>query len=207
MWVVKLGGSLLGSPTLPGWLDALAKVSDGNVLIVPGGGVFADAVRVAQQRSGVDAAAAHRMAVLAMDQYGMLLAAMNKQLVTASSELEIAERSWQHRCIVWLPSQMVLAEDSIPMGWHVTSDSLAAWIARKIGAEQLILVKSAPITSLASSVAVQEIMQSELVDEAFAGFSTNVDFDTWLLHQSDFAVFEQGLDLNLLGQTAKRLIV
>jgi aspartokinase-like uncharacterized kinase len=45
MWVVKLGGSLLGSPELPRWLDTLVKISDGKVLIVPGGGMFADAVR------------------------------------------------------------------------------------------------------------------------------------------------------------------
>ena len=55
-----------------------------------------------------------------------MLAGMNPALVTASSELEIAERGWQHRGIVWLPSKMVLADDSIPKNWEITSDSLSA---------------------------------------------------------------------------------
>lgn len=206
MWVVKLGGSLLGAPALSCWLEALAKVSDGNVLIVPGGGVFADAVRVAQQRTGIDDAAAHRLAVLAMDQYGMLLTAMNKQLVTASSELEIAERSWQHRCIVWLPSQMVLPDDRIPMRWSVTSDSLAAWIARKTGAEQLVLIKSAPVSSYPAAFPVRHAIQDGLLDEEFAAFTKDVDFDIWLLQHSDFGVFQKGLDLTMLQQTAKKLM-
>ena len=45
MWVVKIGGSLLGSPELERWLEVAAKFSDGNIIIVPGGGVFANAVR------------------------------------------------------------------------------------------------------------------------------------------------------------------
>jgi len=36
MWVVKLGGSLLGSPELQGWLQTLVKISDGKIVIVRG---------------------------------------------------------------------------------------------------------------------------------------------------------------------------
>ena len=68
MWVVKLGGSLLGSPELKQWLDTLVTHSDGRVLIVPGGSLFADAVREAQAVSGVDDVLAQRLALLAMDQ-------------------------------------------------------------------------------------------------------------------------------------------
>jgi len=82
----------------------------------------------------VNDAVAHELALLAMDQFGLLLAGINPGIVTASSELEIAERGWQHRAIVWLPSKMVLADDSVPKNWHVTSDSLSAWLANKISA-------------------------------------------------------------------------
>ncbi|HSG93628.1 MAG TPA: uridylate kinase, partial [Methylotenera sp.] len=70
MWVVKLGGSLLGSPELTSWLETLVKISDGKVLIVPGGGMFADAVRQAQEASLINDAVAHHLALLAMDQFG-----------------------------------------------------------------------------------------------------------------------------------------
>jgi hypothetical protein len=32
MWVVKLGGSLMGTPALKGWLDALVEFGDGKVV-------------------------------------------------------------------------------------------------------------------------------------------------------------------------------
>src|ERR1700690_2989195 len=141
MWVVKLGGSLLGTPELKEWLAMLVRQSDGRVVIVPGGGVFADTVRDGQRRVGIDDAAAHHMALLAMEQYGLVLKSFQPGLAMVASELEIAERSWQHRAIVWMPARMVLAEEAIPRNWAVTSDSLAAWLAGKIGADRLVLVK------------------------------------------------------------------
>ncbi|NOS96796.1 MAG: uridylate kinase [Methylotenera sp.] len=201
MWIVKLGGSLLGSPELPRWLETLVKISDGQVVIVPGGGLFADAVRDAQQRTSVSDAIAHELALLAMDQFGLLLAGMNSKLVTASSELEIAERGWQHRCIVWLPSKMVLADDSVPKSWHVTSDSLSAWLANKIGAKQLVLVKSKSLEgySKPANVSLQNLQADDLIDDAFADFFTG-NYQTWVVNKLDDGLFEQGLSLPLLAQ-------
>ena len=71
--VLKLGGSYAFSPHLKDWLDAIAACA-GCAVVVPGGGPFADAVRMAQPRMGFDDRAAHEMAVLAMDQYGCALA-------------------------------------------------------------------------------------------------------------------------------------
>lgn len=203
MWIVKLGGSLLGSPELPHWLDTLVKISDGQVVIVPGGGLFADAVREAQQRTNVSDAVAHDLAMLAMDQFGLLLAGMNSKLATASSELEIAERGWQHRCIVWLPSKMVLADDSVPKNWQVTSDSLSAWLANKIGAEQLVLVKSKPLESyqIPANISQQNLRESDLIDDAFADFFIG-NHQSWIVNKLDYGLFEQGLNLQLLKQTS-----
>lgn len=204
MWVVKLGGSLLGSPELPRWLDTLVKISDGKVLIVPGGSVFADAVRHAQQDSKINDAVAHHLALLAMDQFGLLLAGMHPCLVTASSELEIAERGWQHRGIVWLPSHMVLADENVPKNWQVTSDSLSAWIANKIGSEQLVLVKSKDLSAYEKStpVTMQTLIADGLVDQAFAGFGAAANANIWILNKLDHHVFEKGLNLERLQQHA-----
>lgn len=203
MWIVKLGGSLLGSPELPRWLDTLVKISDGQVVIVPGGGMFADAVREAQQRTNVSDAIAHELALLAMDQFGLLLAGMNSKLATASSELEIAERGWQHRCIVWLPSKMVLADDSVPKNWQVTSDSLSAWLANKIGAEQLVVVKSKSLESyqIPANISQQNLQEDDLIDDAFADFFIG-NHQSWIVNKLDYGLFEQGLNLQLLKQAS-----
>ena len=198
LWVVKIGGSLLGSPELERWLALFAKFSDGNIIIVPGGGVFADAVREAQKLSKITDKCAHKLAVLAMDQFGLLLANMNPLLVTARTEMEIDERTWQHRCIVWLPSQMVLAEDTIPQNWDVTSDSIAAWLAEKLDAQQLVLVKSDKPQG--AELCVRMMEKDGLVDKAFSDFVLNKTFGRWMLKKTDFEHFLEGVNLAMLDK-------
>lgn len=190
MWVVKLGGSLLGSPALNGWLDALVRFGDGKVVIVPGGGPFADAVRDAQVKTGVDDAVAHQMAVLAMDQYATLLGGLNPELVLASSELEIAEYGWQHRAIVWKPSAMVLSDQSLPTTWDLTSDSLAAWVAEKLNAEHLLVVKSVQSAALLNAA---DLVANGVLDKCFTMYSQGKKFKTWLLGPNDFTAIQQSI--------------
>ena len=202
MWIVKIGGSLLGSPELSRWLEVLVKFSKGHVIIVPGGGLFADAVREAQKLTNASDAVAHQLALLAMDQFALLLASMNDGLVTASSELEIAERGWQHRAMVWLPSPMILADQSIPQNWQVTSDSLSAWLANKLAAEQLILVKSKSLISYQKENVChpQLLADDDLIDSQLMHYIAGKKYQTWLLHKADYSVFDEGLNLMNLQQ-------
>jgi aspartokinase-like uncharacterized kinase len=205
MWVVKVGGSLLGSPELPLWLDLFARHGDGKIVIVPGGGIFADTVRESQKRSGCSDAVAHKMAVLAMDQYGVLLAGLNPALVTAESELEIAERCWQHRAIVWLPGKMVCADEGIPANWQVTSDSLAAWLAGKLNAEHLILIKSEKPKG--DQISMRRLIEGGIVDELFDDFTAGQNFNTWVLGKKDYKAFQQHTspeELNRVGLLVSR---
>src|SRR5260370_41527482 len=82
--VVKLGGSHAFSEHLAGWVAAIAGCA-GDIVVVPGGGPFADAVRDSQPKIGFDDEAAHHMALLAMEQYGCALASLNGALVPADS--------------------------------------------------------------------------------------------------------------------------
>ncbi|HYD34233.1 MAG TPA: uridylate kinase [Methylophilaceae bacterium] len=205
MWIIKLGGSLLGSAELTFWLERIARHGDGKVVIVPGGGIFADAVREAQKKTGMDDRVAHQLAVMAMDQYGVLLAGLHNALVIARSELEIAERSWQHRAIVWLPSQMVCAEESIPASWEITSDSLAAWLANKLNAEHLLLVKSLEQTS--REVALGDLVAQDVVDSRLGDYISRASFKSWVIGKQHYAVLENGLSLPALQQSASAITV
>src|SRR4051812_27734550 len=86
MWIVKLGGSLAHDARLPRWLQMLAELGGGRVVVVPGGAAFADAVRAAQQHWRFDDLTAHNMAVLAMAQTAHLLHALEPRLVLVSDE-------------------------------------------------------------------------------------------------------------------------
>ncbi|MDZ5696184.1 dihydroneopterin aldolase [Chelativorans sp. M5D2P16] len=138
--VVKLGGSTAFGTHLHEWIDALAAARLA-VTIVPGGGPFADQVRKAQKPIGFSDAAAHAMAILAMDQFGHALADLSARFVPARTCLEMAETSAAGHIPVWLPSAMTLGNRAIPESWDITSDSLAAWLAGQLGGEALLLVK------------------------------------------------------------------
>lgn len=190
MWVIKLGGSLLGQPELEAWVNQLVKYGDGKVVIVPGGGIFADAVRDAQVKTGVDEATAHHMAVMAMDQYATLMTGLNSDLVMASSELEIAERGWQHRVVVWKPSKMVLADNDLPTSWDLTSDSLAAWLASKLNAHHLLIVKSIPFGHV-TKTDVEKLTLEGVVDPFFSTYASGKSFKSWLVSKSEFVHINQ----------------
>jgi dihydroneopterin aldolase len=162
--VVKLGGSLAFSQHLTDWLEALARCA-GHVVVVPGGKPFSDTVRMAQPKIGFDDRAAHRMALLAMEQYGCALTSLHTGYVLAES-LNAIRRAARHRRVpVWCPARMVLRAPEIAWSWDVTSDSLAAWLAGRLGAARLLLVKS--VVTPAGPVDADELSAQGVIDPAF----------------------------------------
>jgi aspartokinase-like uncharacterized kinase len=141
--VVKLGGGVLASAeVLEAVLAALHDAASSQpLLIVPGGGPFADAVRDIDRRLGLSDAAAHWMAVLAMDQHAHLIAdrLANAELVTEARGIAGAVDA--RRIPVLAPFRWLLDADPLPHSWDVTSDSIAAWVAGRVGARRLVLVK------------------------------------------------------------------
>ena len=85
MWVVKVGGSLATDETLPYWLDVLSCYGGGEVVIVPGGGPFSELVMKSQGFWNFDDSSAHRMALMAMGQYGVMMAGMRPDLEPVES--------------------------------------------------------------------------------------------------------------------------
>jgi len=166
---VKLGGSLAEAGTLDAWLAALLRHGKGRAVVVPGGGVFADAVRAAQQRERFSDRAAHRMAVLAMEQYACLLLDRAPALVPCAAIAEMRKALAAGGVALWLPFAMVSGDPAIAESWDVTSDSLTAWLAAQLEAAALVLVKSAPVPRTA---ATPEMLAADgLVDAAFPGFA------------------------------------
>jgi aspartokinase-like uncharacterized kinase len=141
--VIKVGGSLISEA--PELIDRLVKefgsghsgtapderVSERilfSILIVPGGGIFADAVRRADLRFGLGDDAAHWMAVLGMEQYACYLRDKSGAVGTDSiTELPPGVS-------ILFPYRLLKEEDPLPHSWEVTSDTIAAWIAKQTGA-------------------------------------------------------------------------
>jgi aspartokinase-like uncharacterized kinase len=181
--LVKLGGSLARSPTLASWVQVIATQGAGKVVLVPGGGPFADAVREAQDCAGFDDRTAHRMALLAMEQFGLMLCGFHPGLVPAGSSAGIRSALARRKVPVWMASTMALSDPSIPESWDVTSDSLAAWLANRLEASMLLLVKSVRIDE--PQPIVEELAARGWVDPSFPQFVANARFQVRLLNQGD----------------------
>jgi aspartokinase-like uncharacterized kinase len=168
MWVVKLGGSLYDAPELDDWLAAIAAHGAGKVVVVPGGGRFADAVRDAQRSLGFDDLVAHNMAVLAMAQGAQWLHARCDALRLVDSADALADTLAAGHVALW---QALDARRDAPdelTSWDVTSDSLAAWLAERLRAQRLLMVKRdapPPYADLA------ELAENGYVDAEFARFA------------------------------------
>jgi 5-(aminomethyl)-3-furanmethanol phosphate kinase len=165
--VVKLGGSYAFSSALKSWIDAVAACA-GHVVVVPGGGPFAETVRVAQPKMGFDDRAAHEMALLAMEQYGCALASLGDGWRLAASAAAIRDVLREGGVPVWSPTPMLRDANDVPWSWDVTSDSLAAWLAGRIGAKRVLLVKQ--LEPPPGCLRAADLVADGIIDPAFPRF-------------------------------------
>jgi aspartokinase-like uncharacterized kinase len=145
--VVKLGGSLLELPDLVGrlrgWLERQPPAAD---LVIAGGGQFVDELRALDRLHHLGEEACHGLAIRAMSLTARLLQALVPEwpLITRLDELSGG-------CVtpaILDPGDFLEAEERstagppLPHSWEVTSDSIAARVACRAGAAELVLLKS-----------------------------------------------------------------
>jgi len=189
MWVVKLGGSLCNAAHLRNWLALLADA--GSLVIVPGGGPFADQVRQAQRRWGFDDSCAHIMALLAMEQFGRMLCGLQPGLVAAASVRQVEEALERGETPVWMPAVMVLSDPGIEHSWEVTSDSLAAWLGGRLGADRLLLVKSVSLEG--GGLPAETLAERGVVDARFGAYLQRSGIRAWVMTGDEHARFGEVL--------------
>ncbi|MGD0450540.1 MAG: hypothetical protein ABSA79_05720 [Candidatus Bathyarchaeia archaeon] len=140
--VIKIGGSLALHPEklkiLGSKLSAASKKQ--KILVVPGGGEFADVVRAVDKRFSLSDSVSHQMAILGMDQYGFLLSNLisGSQAINQFDQVQIIFDS--HKCPIFLPSNSMLKNGHLEKSWNVTSDSIAVYIANLLHIKKVILV-------------------------------------------------------------------
>ncbi len=180
--VIKLGGSLLDAAVMFDCLSAVGRYAD-RVVIVPGGGMFAEQVRIAQGLCRFDDVAAHRMAILAMQQMALLMHSLQPGFAIVD-KLESMRSAWQiHRVLIWSPQVDQLDSGGVSASWDISSDSLAAWLAGQIGADELLLVKSA---SIADAATLPVLQQQGIVDAAFLHFTNHADYKITVINKDRF---------------------
>ncbi|HIL41629.1 MAG: uridylate kinase [Methylococcales bacterium] len=183
MRVIKLGGSVSRSQELYSWIRAIIDLSDERIVIVPGGGGFADQVRSLQAYWHFNDSVAHEMAILAMQNMAVCYAGLDSALQVATSLEDINGILSQGRVPVWSPTLSWLDQQNVAHSWDVTSDSLSVIIAQALAAKQLILVKSLRVSK---AITIAELVEREIADKAFSRYIKNSNFDLTLSHKDDF---------------------
>jgi 5-(aminomethyl)-3-furanmethanol phosphate kinase len=140
--VVKVGGSLSLYPeklrTLCLKISEISK--EQKLIVVPGGGGFADVVRCLDKSFHLSCSTSHGMAILGMDQYGMLLSDLIPGSIMTHKLEEIKCFFDLNKLPIFLPSHLLLRDNPLKNSWDVTSDSIAVYIAGRLHVTKVLLV-------------------------------------------------------------------
>lgn len=165
--IVKIGGSVLSDTDRLKQLLGVVANAESRVGVVPGGGPFANAVREAYHRFGIDQSCAHDMAVLAVSQTGLLFQALSPGLRVCEDREELACVFAGRKNAIVLPRAFLRDAGDLPRDWTATSDTLAAVLARDLGARRIVFVKSCRVDRGETIAALQA---RGVLDAAVGGF-------------------------------------
>jgi hypothetical protein len=172
--VVKLGGSLIkhSASIIDALEDHFGTCGQGNehsILIIPGGGVFANSVRDISQNCSIGDDASHWMAILSMEQYAYFL--IDKTGINSVENIDNIPEGVS----VLMPYKMLKETDRLPHSWNVTSDTIGAWIAKETGSR---FVKVTDVDGVIADDVIQKWMTAQelsrmgvtCIDSSLAGF-------------------------------------
>jgi len=172
--VIKFGGSLLVRPAWRDELRSLVADSNGPTTIVIGGGPLVDGLRAIDAAGPCSAEVMHRAAIDAMG--------ITARLAAEAASLKLAaEPACDERAVVldvaaWL--SLAGRYDDLPMGWHVTSDSIAAAVATACGAA-LVLAKSMPPPPPQCTGSLASLAREGWVDDHFPIAAADLERIEW----------------------------
>jgi 5-(aminomethyl)-3-furanmethanol phosphate kinase len=186
--VLKVGGSLSRGAGLEALCAEICRLGKRyRLLIVPGGGTFADQVRAMYRRYSLSETAAHRMALLAMDQYGYLLNQLIDESSLADNFDSVNQIANMGRVAILLCSALINHADPLPHSWEVTSDSIAAWVARQTQCRRLVLLKDVDGLLTADRL-IAELTVNQLtghtggVDKYLPHVLADSNLETWVIN-------------------------
>lgn len=179
--VVKLGGSLLARDDWPVLVRSLMLSCESGtgldiarrMTFVVGGGSRVDVIRRLDRAIGLDAHVSHRLAIDAMGTTARLVAETMAWPLVVSADGAAGPRILD--VPRWLDADGRL--ERLPVGWHVTSDSIAAVVADEMSGDLLLLKSSPPPRSAGEAVA--EAAAVGWVDEWFPIAATRLTRIAW----------------------------
>lgn len=153
--VVKVGGSLFVQTQFVSRLRTLVQhyskqFAPAHIVLITGGGPLVESLRAIDRVNAISTEHAHWTAIRLMDVNAGLLQQWWPQLQAIDSMKELRIRCTDASVTLFRVEAFLAEYESslpgtpLPVGWQVTSDSIAARIAETLDAAQLILIKAVP---------------------------------------------------------------
>jgi aspartokinase-like uncharacterized kinase len=149
--LVKIGGSVLENPsTISSTISQLNKLlykqkRFKNIIIIPGGGSLANFIRYIDKKLDIGDDLAHWEAILSMDKNADILHRQFSSTILLEhiSNLNdrVKKRAGNPQLIVFKPFHFLYEDDTLAHSWNITSDSIAVYIAFKLGLKECYLIK------------------------------------------------------------------
>lgn len=170
--VIKVGGSLFELADLGDRLQSfLGEQSASRSLLIAGGGPLVNEVRRLDRIHPIAESVAHWICIDLMSITGRLLAQqLSRNLVSSFDSLLEPETP---NSVVFDPSAWLREVEPhtdgmpLPVGWEVTSDSIAARLATVLSADELVVLKS----KLPQNKDLLKMADDGYVDQAFPKFA------------------------------------
>lgn len=171
--VIKVGGSLLQRSDLRDSLQRwLARQRQAESLVIIGGGELVDVMRRLDAIHDVDPVEMHWICVELLETTLRLFAQRFDwpRIVTAEALRHASEAGFavDTPTLISVSAFYSRQRDAegvdLPCDWRTTTDAIAALLAHRVGAEELVLLKSCEVDRSASP---EQLARAGIVDEAF----------------------------------------
>jgi hypothetical protein len=133
-WVVKIGGSLFPDHAI----NLVESLKNRDVLLICGGGDFANLLRQFDHKIHFSNSANHHTAILCMDIVGRLLSDKIKDVIAVYSMEDAKNVIKAGKTPILLPSKLMYFLDPLEHSWRVTSDSISLYFSHLLEAKLLI---------------------------------------------------------------------
>ena len=142
--IFKIGGKILENSTnIESTISQLTQLYEEKVLqkiiIVPGGGSYANFIRRIDDELKLGDDLSHWMAIYSMNQNGIELKRKFPELECIEDLKEFQDSNKNFS--IFLPYNYLRNNDNLPHNWDVTSDSIAYYVADQLQFNQCFLVK------------------------------------------------------------------
>jgi dihydroneopterin aldolase len=118
-----------------------------------------------------------------MDQLAWAVAGVRPGFEVGTAEEALRAILGRGLVAVWAPSALIAERTDIEATWRLTSDSLAVWLAGKLGAERCYLIKS--VASARGTRSAQALAAEGVVDEAFPAMLADTGVRAAMFGQGD----------------------